>query len=81
MKRAFYKETDSLRIQANQSYRPSTDVKFITISKWCQKWLEEEFGQTSVYAPNGLEIERFQEHKRALNGKIRILVEGLCRGL
>lgn len=74
----FYKETDSLRIQANQSYRPSTDVKFITISKWCQKWLEEEFGQMSVYAPNGLEIERFPEHKRTLNGKIRILVEGDC---
>lgn len=74
----FYKETDPLRIRANQSYRPSTDVKFITISKWCQKWLEEEFGQTSVYAPNGLEIERFPEHKRSLDGKIRILVEGDC---
>ena len=53
-------------------------MKFITISKWCQKWLEEEFGQMSVYAPNGLEIERFPEHKRTLNGKIRILVEGDC---
>ena len=74
----FYEETDPLRIRANQSYRPSTDVKFIPISKWCQKWLEEEFGQTSVYGPNGLEIERFPEHKRSLDGKIRILVEGDC---
>ena len=32
----------------------------------------------SVYAPNGLEIKRFPEHKRSLDGKIRILVEGDC---
>lgn len=74
----FYKETDPLRMQANRSYSPSSEVKFITISRWCQDWLKKEFGQDSAYAPNGLEIERFPEHKRTLNGKIRILVEGDC---
>lgn len=74
----FYKETDPLRMQANRSYSPSSEVKFITISRWCQDWLKKEFGQDVAYAPNGLETERFPEHKRTLNGKIRILVEGDC---
>ncbi len=57
-------------------YRPSTDGNLSRYRNGVRKWLEEEFGQTSVYAPNGLEIERFPEHKEVWMGKIRILVEG-----
>ena len=74
----FYTEGDPLRIRANQSYMPGKDMNFLTISKWCQQWLKEQYGHESNYAPNGLETERFACHKRELTGKIRILIEGDC---
>lgn len=74
----FYLEGDSLRMRANQSYMSGEDMHFLTISKWCQKWLKEKYGHESDYAPNGLETERFHCKKRKMDGKIRILIEGDC---
>lgn len=74
----FYEENHPLRKQANQSYMPADDVKFLTISKWCQDWLLEDYGHKSTYAPNGLETERFPVRRRNLKGKVRILIEGDC---
>ena len=74
----FYEENHPLRKLANQSYMPADDVEFLTISRWCQNWLLEDYGHQCAYAPNGLETERFPVRKRNLSGKIRILIEGDC---
>lgn len=74
----FYPEGDPLRIRANQSYMPGNNMKFMTISKWCQGWLRDSYGQQALYAPNGLDVENFPCHKRNMTGKIRILIEGDC---
>lgn len=74
----FYEENHPLRKLANQSYMPADDVEFLTISRWCQEWLLEDYGHRCAYAPNGLETERFPVRRRNLNGKIRILIEGDC---
>lgn len=74
----FYEESHPFRKLANQSYMPSADVKFLTISRWCQNWLLKDYGHSCTYAPNGLETERFQSRRRTMEGKIRILIEGDC---
>lgn len=72
----FYEFGDSLKEKANCSYSPRVDVKFLTISKWCEDWLESRFNKKSMYLPNGLHTEVYTSHKRSMDGKIRILVEG-----
>ena len=74
----FYEEGDPLRVQANRTYMPFNHVRFLTISQWCQKWLKDIYGQEALYAPNGLETEKFSARKRNFQGKIRILIEGDC---
>lgn len=74
----FYKEGDPLRGKADRSYTPEGDIRFLTISKWCQSWLKEKYGQDALYAPNGLEVGNFVCRKRKMEGKIRILIEGDC---
>ena len=48
----------------------------MTISKWSQEWLEEEFGKKSLYVPNGIDLDVFQFEERTFEGKIKILIEG-----
>jgi len=72
----FYKAGDFLRVKAEQTYIPVTNVKFITISKWCEEWLKDKYHQTSAYAPNGIDVQSFYPVKREFGKKIRILVEG-----
>lgn len=74
----FYTPGNMLRIQANQSYSPSHPIHFITISKWCQDWLWNDYEQKSALAPNGIHYQSFRPHKRILGAKIRILIEGDC---
>ena len=74
----FYESGNVLRLRANQSYCPVVPVNFITISKWCQDWLKEEYHQQSVYAPNGIAKAQFEHRRRKFDGKIRILIEGDC---
>lgn len=74
----FYEEGDPLRVCANKTYMPSNHVEFLTISKWCQKWLKDIYGQKALYVPNGLDTEKFTVKKRTLQKKIRILIEGDC---
>ena len=74
----FYRPGEVLRIRANQSYHPIVPIQYITISKWCKHWLEEEYGHPTSYAPNGIEKKQFQHFKRDFNRKIRILIEGDC---
>lgn len=72
----FYEFGDSLKEKANASYSPKVDVKFLTISKWCEDWLWTRYHRHADYLPNGLHTENYAAHKRSMDGKIRILVEG-----
>ena len=74
----FYDFSDPLKRKAQQSYDPRIPFTFLTVSKWCQKWLKDDFHQESLYIPNGIERNRFNTVNRNWNGKIRILIEGDC---
>ena len=74
----FYEANDPLRIEANQKYSPKIEVEFLTISKWCEEWLKDEYEHESRYLPNGIHTENYRPRKRNLDGKIKILVEGDC---
>ena len=74
----FYTPEVFLRIRANQSYSPSHPIQFITISKWCQRWLRDTYEKNSLYAQNGIDAAKFVPHRRSLDGKVRILIEGDC---
>ena len=74
----FYEPGVPLRVFANQSYIPKVPIQYLTISKWCEEWLRDDYEQIARYAPNGIEKENFPHHKREMNGKIRILIEGDC---
>jgi glycosyltransferase involved in cell wall biosynthesis len=73
----FYEPNDPWRLSANQTYCfDYAAVELRTISRWCQNWLETDFGRQSLYAPNGLDTGRFSPIPRDFSGKIRILIEG-----
>ena len=74
----FYSAEDPFYVEANRTYSPHVNIDFFTISKWCQKWLREIFGQETAYIQNGIEVERFVWRKRDFSGRIRILIEGDC---
>lgn len=64
---------------ANSTYFNQLNIEYITISKWCERWLKEEFGNEVKYAPNGIDLSIFDVKKRDFNGKIKILIEGNCK--
>lgn len=66
---------DSSKIIANSTYSYD-DIKYITISKWCQNWLEEKFERKTSYVRNGINLEQFSYKEREFTNKIKILVEG-----
>lgn len=72
----FYEHSNWLRSMAERTYSDNDDLKYITISKWCQNWLKAKYRKNVKYAPNGIELKNFIPHKRNLDGKIRILIEG-----
>lgn len=74
----FSKPGSFFRFQANQTYNIFFQMKYITVSRWCQQWLWDLYEKKSEYAPNGIDIKSYRPHKRDFNGKIRILVEGNC---
>ncbi len=65
-----------MRIEANATYEDDTNVRYLTISKWCQDWLKTRFEKEAVYAPNGIDLKQFPYKERKFQGKIKILVEG-----
>lgn len=71
----FMHNDDKLRISANSTYN-FTNVKYLTVSKWCEDWLENKYGKKSLYIPNGLELDFFPYVERNFDGKIRVLIEG-----
>lgn len=64
-----------LKETANSTY--SIDkVEYLTISKWCEDWLINDFEREVKYVPNGIKLEQFPVVKRDFKGKIKILIEG-----
>lgn len=61
---------------ARNTYFYCNNTHYVTISKWCKKWLEDEFHQKVRYAPNGLDTHLFFAVRRDFNYKIRILIIG-----
>lgn len=72
----FMKFGQFMRINANQGYEDDTNLKYITVSKWCQSWLKEKFEKEANYAPNGIDMTLFPYKERDFKGKIKILIEG-----
>lgn len=72
----FYEPLDHRRSGAAATYY--ADLSYITISRWCQDWLQAKYGKTAQFARNGLDVAAFQSADRDYSGKIRILVEGDC---
>ena len=73
----FYDPDITLRIQASQSYCYN-NVKYVTVSKWCERWLKEKYDIDALYIPNGINLDIFTYKEREFDGKIRILIEGDC---
>ena len=73
----FYKKNEVNFAKAKKTYFEK-NVKFITISKWCQEWLKKEFKKNAEYIPNGISQKTFYkvDSLKTRNGKIRILIEG-----
>jgi glycosyltransferase involved in cell wall biosynthesis len=72
----FYRPGNFQRVLANTTYNFFTDLRYVTISRWCQDWLWERFGKKARYAPNGIDLTAFTPRERDFSGKVRILVEG-----
>lgn len=67
-----------MKFRANASYADQTGIKYITISLWCQRWLQDMFAQKSAYASNGIDLEYYPYKERHFEGnsRIKLLVEG-----
>ena len=80
----FYEPGNPLRMQARSTYGDHPDWQYLTISKWCEKWLTEQYGHETGFALNGLDAKKFAPPSEMENirtcsfrkTKIRILIEG-----
>jgi len=69
----------NFRSEAEKTYSAPNFVEYITISKWCKRWLWEKYEKKSKYVPNGIDLYNITFHKREFkHRKIRILIEGDC---
>ncbi len=72
----FYEKDNYDNLLANSTYYNHDNVNYLTISKWCNKWLREDFDVNSRFIPNGIDLSKFPYKKRKFTGKIKILIEG-----
>lgn len=79
METGFYQFGEYEKIISNATYNQVLNIDYLTISKWCQKWLKEDYHTQSKYAPNGIDLSIFPFKKRTFKGKIKILIEGNCK--
>lgn len=72
----FYEPGHIFKFSANQTYALD-DMRYLTISRWCEKWLRDTYSRQPSYVPNGIELARFSTRKRTFDKKrVRILIEG-----
>ncbi len=79
METGFYKPGEFERRRANATYCNLFNIEYLTISKWCQNWLKDDFKTVAKYAPNGIDLSIFPTRKRTFHGKVKILIEGNCK--
>ena len=73
----FYELNTQQFRDATATYGHVPGLTYCTISPWCKRWLEEEYGRQDVrLAPNGIDLEQFSPVERDWSGKIRVLIEG-----
>ena len=72
----FFENGNYLKIMANATYNSFIPVNYLTISKWCENWLKDDYHKDCKYVPNGINIKQFPFRERKFDGKIKILVEG-----
>lgn len=72
----FYIHGDKRKQKANSTYNLTNKFEYITISKWCQNWLKQEFNIKSKYCPNGIDLNIFKHKEKSFKNKIRIIIEG-----
>lgn len=76
MEAGFYNGVDPVKIEALATYH-NHRLETVTISEWCKKWLKLEFNRVARYAPNGLDVEKFEYKERDWSGrKVKVLIEG-----
>ena len=73
----FYDKIQPEYLDAVKTYN-LRDVKYATISRWCQRWLKDEFSQSASYVSNGIELANYPPIKRKpfAGRKVKILIEG-----
>ncbi|MDD7220240.1 MAG: glycosyltransferase [Blautia sp.] len=74
----FYPPGSPYRIPAAATYGKNDRIFYLTISKWCVKWLKDQYHVDAEYIPNGIFPDQYHAHRRKMSGKIRILIEGDC---
>jgi len=73
----FYETGDWLKKMANVTYNFFNDTEYLTISKWCENWLENKYFKKVKFAPNGINTSLFKYKERDFKEKkIKILIEG-----
>ena len=72
----FYKYNRKEKELANATYNQVVNVEYLTISKWCEQWLKDDFNDKVKFAPNGINLDNFPYKERKFKGKIKILIEG-----
>ncbi len=79
METGFYDPgTGSPKMIANSTYCDNTNLRYVTMSKWCQEWLKQDFDKGSKYAPNGIDLKYYPYKERLFppGKKVKILIEG-----
>lgn len=76
MEARVYEDNAYEKVRAIATYQKVLNVDYLTISKWCEDWLKNDFGNSVKFAPNGIDLSLFPEVKRDFKGKIKILIEG-----
>ena len=71
----FYQKDTYNYQEALKTYTDDLPLIYITISKWCKQWLEDDYNKKVRYVPNGIDLENFKIVNRQ-NKKTRILIEG-----
>ena len=79
MESGFYQYGQYEKITSNATYNNVENVEYLTVSKWCQRWLKNQFHTDSKYVPNGIDLSIFPYKERTFNQKIKILIEGNCK--
>lgn len=75
---AFYGLNQTVERQHANSTYVRDNVRYITVSKWCENWLEQQFKRKVYFVHNGLSNNLFRYRERDFSKKIRILIEGNC---